>query len=197
MKKLIASAAVFLVSIYLTSFIILRPDIYKNQGIFATQGIFTIDITMPLEINTEYTEFAAWLNAIDYPFVVYIHNTGYGGNVDSLLQLLDALNNKFLIVKVEGFAYSANAAIACKADVLVMSKHSHLLIHLAHGGNDEELLDRLNADVWYLYTIEECGHFLTEQNRQAILRGEDVILTAGQIREQWNLEPTNKTLLIK
>ena len=73
------------------------------------------------------------------PVVITISSRG--GSVDSLNQILDALDDVKapIITEVRGFAYSSAMFLACYGDIRIMGNHARGLYHAILWGSDDNL----------------------------------------------------------
>lgn len=73
------------------------------------------------------------------PIVITISSRG--GSVDSLNQILDALDNvkATIITEVRGYAYSSAMFLACYGDIRIMGNHARGLYHAILWGSDDNL----------------------------------------------------------
>ena len=73
------------------------------------------------------------------PIVITISSRG--GSVDSLNQILDALDDVKapIITEVRGFAYSSAMFLACYGDIRIMGNHARGLYHAILWGSDDNL----------------------------------------------------------
>lgn len=73
------------------------------------------------------------------PIVITISSRG--GSVDSLNQILDALDDvkATIITEVRGYAYSSAMFLACYGDIRIMGNHARGLYHAILWGSDDNL----------------------------------------------------------
>ena len=73
------------------------------------------------------------------PLVITISSRG--GSVDSLNQILDALDDVKapIITEVRGYAYSSAMFLACYGDIRIMGNHARGLYHAILWGSDDNL----------------------------------------------------------
>ena len=73
------------------------------------------------------------------PIVITISSRG--GSVDSLNQILDALDDVKapIITEVRGYAYSSAMFLACYGDIRIMGNHARGLYHAILWGSDDNL----------------------------------------------------------
>lgn len=81
----------------------------------------------------------------DRKYIININSPG--GDPFSAFAIHDYMRAKGIkaTARIYGHAASAAALIACACDRVEMGELSHLMIHNAYGGNDDNLLESLNA----------------------------------------------------
>ena len=130
--------------------------------------------------------------------LVVFHLAGYGGDGESMFLLINNIKRTkaFVLMSVEAPVYSAHAYLATQGDGLTMAPYSFLMFHTisAYGYDcsQEQGLDRTvptsikcqqQIDI-LLYESNKLimsVKFLTNEEKTAIMTGQDVYITAEQL----------------
>lgn len=132
---------------------------------------------------------------------VTFHIKGAGGDVDSLLALLNSMasTKAHILLSVEGNAASAYASLATSGYPLVMSKNAFLMFHMGSvNGLDCSkqlgMFDGIPASVScqnfkdaYLYEIKDLimhNKLLTSDEKDSLLKGNEIYLTAKEVNKR-------------
>lgn len=211
MKKIalgIAAMAVYACTVGVPLNLSLDADYTKllnPQEVTIDKGFFsnTYNIRLPGELGNIDTinNILIILDSASKHDIVVFHIKGYGGDVDTLLTLINniKLSKAAIIMSVEGPTYSAYSVLATQGDELKMSKYSFLHFHTSSlvnldcsqvKGSDRHVPNvvhcmadyKANMNVWnqLLDNIE----VLTTKQKTLIKLGFDVFLTPKMIKEQ-------------
>lgn len=182
----------------LTSHSILQPDLIITQhGLFG--NTYNINLGNTLQDADTIQPVLTVLNTANHLDTVVFHIKGYGGDVDSLFALQNAmaLSKAKIILSVEGNSSSAYAALATTPGYkLIMSKNAFLMFHMGSiNGLDcnqqTGLFDGIPAskscqnmkDAYVKEISQEIldNPYLTLQDKQTLLSGNEVYLTSEQV----------------
>lgn len=120
--------------------------------------------------------------------VVHIHINTPGGALETVAQILDAMENckGNVYTYAEGEVFSGGSIIFFKGDGLVVGKYSQFLAHGPHGGmrgKMQDHVDSANHNKQYVKELYEDVYspFYTKAEIRSILRGKELYETAKQV----------------
>jgi ATP-dependent protease ClpP protease subunit len=130
---------------------------------------------------------------------ITFHIKGYGGDVDGMFALINAINSSkaHVLMSVEGNSYSAYAGLATSAGTLHIDKYALLMFHMGSiNGVDCNTVTGMfdgipaavscqndkNAYVTELTTMINNDRILTASEKQSILAGNELYLTSAQVQ---------------
>lgn len=123
--------------------------------------------------------------------IVHLHLNTPGGHLDTGIQLINAMRSSeaHIVCSLEGEAHSLGTLIFLAADEFIVHDNCIMMFHNYSGGvwgKGNEQVARLEATIkwfnelaWTLYIP-----FLDEDELERILRGEDLWMQTGEIRER-------------
>lgn len=176
---------------------VLHPyGIVKDSGLFGT----TYNIRLGNELG-DADSIAPEITTVEQAGIfdtVVFHIEGYGGDVDGLIALINAikLSKAHVVMSVEGPSYSAYAVLATQGDELRMSQNSFLMFHTSslvnyncanQTGEDRGVSNVTHCEGYYnanmslWYKILDSIKILSSSDIFAIESGHDVYLTADQV----------------
>lgn len=122
---------------------------------------------------------------------VIIHLNSPGGQLDTGVQLINAIRNSQATVTtcIESEAHSMAALLFLAGDELVVNDNCMMMFHNFSGGTvgkGNEAFASIDAHLkWYgKLTKELSEHFLTEEEVERVMRGEDLWMQTEEIRER-------------
>lgn len=176
--------------------------VLNPYGIVKVEGIFgsTYNIRLGDELGGSDT-IAADITTVEQANTsdtIVFHIEGYGGSVDGLISLINAikLSKAHIIMSVEGPSYSAYAVLATQGDELKMSEDSLLMFHTSslvnvdckkQPGEDRGVSNVKHCESYYnanmalWYKILSKIKILSGTDITEIESGDDVYLTPEQV----------------
>lgn len=131
--------------------------------------------------------------------VIFIHLNTPGGNLATGIQIINAMQNSQakVVTVLESMAYSLGTLIFLAGDEMVVNDHCMMMFHNFKGGilgKGQELVAQLEATVkWFAAMAKKIYvPFLTEDEFERIIRGEDLWMQSPEIRKR--LDRMIKTL---
>lgn len=125
--------------------------------------------------------------------IVRIHINSPGGNLNSTIQLMRAIQDSpaTVITSVEGECMSAATMIFLSGDMAEISEHSMFMFHNYSGGTigkGGEMLDQLQYQhEWSNRLFREVYEaFLTEEEIDLMVNGKDLWMTGEEVTERLN-----------
>lgn len=136
------------------------------------------------------------LNSAKEGSTVTLHLAGYGGVVDSVIRIINAMKSTKanVIAQVEAPVYSGHAYIALASKTLVVEPYAIIMMHHSSGYGTEARCDKYKDEVdrgqtmkdsclnylkshLYLTTsIIKQLNYLTQEQKETILQGKDVYM---------------------
>lgn len=123
--------------------------------------------------------------------IVYIHLNTPGGHLDTGIQLVNAMQSTqaHVIASVESEAHSLGTLIFLAADEFVVHDNCMMMFHNFSGsvfGKSHEQQAHLQALIKWFNTLARRLYipFLSEEEFERILRGEDIYLHSDDIRKR-------------
>lgn len=135
------------------------------------------------------------LNEASAGSTVTFHLAGYGGQVDSVMRILNAMkmSKAHVVTEVEAPVYSGHAYIALSGQTLKIRPYTIIMMHHSSGYNQQAVCDKetgtnramTNKDSCLLYlntslevttVIIQQMSYLTAEQKQVILEGRDLYL---------------------
>jgi ATP-dependent Clp protease, protease subunit len=123
--------------------------------------------------------------------VIFIHLNTPGGQLDTGVQLINAMRNSQakVVTVLESCAYSLGTLIFLCGDEMVINEHCMMMFHNFNGGligKGNELVSELEATVkWFAALAEDIYiPFLTRDEFNRIARGEDMWMQTPEIKQR-------------
>lgn len=123
--------------------------------------------------------------------VIYIHLNTPGGQLDTGVQIVNAMQNSQakVVTVLESTAYSLGTLIFLAGDEMVVNEHCMMMFHNFNGGlvgKGNELVSELEATVKWFSTLAQDIYipFLTQDEFDRIARGEDMWMQSPEIKER-------------
>ncbi|TFH04300.1 MAG: Clp protease ClpP [Candidatus Thorarchaeota archaeon] len=134
--------------------------------------------------------------------VIFLHLNTHGGRLDTGIQLINTMQNSQakVVTVLEGMAYSLGTLIFLAGDEMVVNDHCMMMFHNFKGGilgKGNELISQLDATVKWFAALAKKIYvpFLTEDEFERMLRGEDLWMHSPEIRKR--LDRMIKTIAAK
>jgi len=139
----------------------------------------------------EYTDMIHRINTAAECDSIFIHLNTHGGRLDTGVQIINAMQNSAarIVTIIEAEAYSLGTLIFLAGDELIVNDHCMIMFHNFKGavvGKGHEQLAQLEATVtWFTELAREIYvPFLTEDEFERIIKGEDLYMHSIEIRER-------------
>ena len=166
-----------------------KPYQYYEHTLTAQQIHFYLNKT--IEAPDLYSDMIHRINTASAYDTVYIHLNTPGGRLDTGVQILNAMRNSEakIVTILEAEAFSLGTLIFLAGDELIVNDHCVIMLHNFTGGvrgKGHEQLAELEATVkWFTSIAREIYiPFLTEDEFNRIIKGEDLWLHSKEIRER-------------
>lgn len=122
---------------------------------------------------------------------IFIHLNTPGGHLDTGVQIVNAMQNSQakIITVLESMAFSLGTLIFLAGDEMIVNDHCMIMFHNFRGGiqgKGNELTSQLEATKkWFsVFAKKVYVPFLTEEEFDHILRGEDLWMHSPEIRKR-------------
>lgn len=146
-----------------------------------------------------YTDMIHRINSAGAADVIFIHLNTPGGQLDTGVQLINAMQNSQakIVTVLESMAYSLGTLIFLAGDEMVVNDHCLIMFHNFKGGvvgKGNELTSQLEATVKWFSALAKKIYipFMSEEEFARITRGEDLWMQSPEIRKR--LDKMMKTL---
>ena len=166
-----------------------KPYQHYEHTLIAQQIHFYLNKT--IEAPDLYSDMIHRINTASAYDTVYIHLNTPGGRLDTGVQILNAMRNSEakIVTILEAEAFSLGTLIFLAGDELIVNDHCVIMLHNFTGGvrgKGHEQLAELEATVkWFTSIAREIYiPFLTEDEFNRIIKGEDLWLHSKEIRER-------------
>jgi len=123
--------------------------------------------------------------------IVFIHLNTPGGRLDTGVQIINAMQNSpaKIVTVLESTAFSMGTMLFLAGDEMVVNDHCMMMFHNFKGGvvgKGNELTSQLEATVKWFAALAKKIYipFLTEDEFDRIVKGEDIWMQSGEIRKR-------------
>lgn len=166
-----------------------RPYQHYEQQLTAQQIHFYLskEIIAP----EHYTDMIHRINIATANDIIFIHLNTPGGQLDTGIQLINAMQNTpaKVVTVLESTAYSLGTLIFLAGDEMVVNDNCMMMFHNFKGGilgKGNELVSQLDATVKWFTSMSRKIYipFLTEDEFERVLRGEDFWMQSSEIRKR-------------
>lgn len=172
---------------------------YKMYNLAATQQHIHFYISQSIGSPDQYVDMIYRIASAAPTDVIYIHLNTPGGQIDTGVQIINAIRNTpaKVVTILESTAYSLGTLIFLSGDELVVHDNCMMMFHNFNGGligKGNELVSELEATVkWFAALAQDIYiPFLTQEEFDQIVRGEDMWMQTEEIKVR--LERMMKTL---
>lgn len=138
-----------------------------------------------------YTDMIHRINTAGPNDVIYIHLNTPGGQLDTGVQIINAIQNSSakIVTVLDGTVYSLGTLIFLAGDEMVVNDHCMIMFHNFKGGvigKGNELVSQLAATVSWFSTLGKKLYipFMSEDEFDRMVRGEDIWMHSDEIRER-------------
>lgn len=168
-----------------------------------------IDYYLPFEIKgpENFIDFLRAVRNAEENDSVILHINCAGGDLNIAFNIVDVLNNCPANIKVcvEGLCASAATFIMLAGDDIEILEHSHVMIHAwsteMFGKWQELSAFHTFEKSWLEKNFRETyKNFLTEEEIEGVLKGQDIYLEAGEVKgrlENYHSEDKEKKSIIE
>jgi ATP-dependent protease ClpP protease subunit len=125
--------------------------------------------------------------------VIYIHLNTTGGRLDTGIQMINAMRNSpaKIITCLECNAFSLGTLIFLSGDEMIVNDNCMLMFHDYNGGTggkgNEQVLQLAATNKWFTSLLKSVYvPFLTDDEVDRILRGEDIWMTSPEVKKRLN-----------
>lgn len=139
----------------------------------------------------DYTDMVHRMYTATEADVVYIHLNTPGGSLETGVQILNAIQNSaaHVITILESTAYSLGTLIFLAGDEMVVNDNCMMMFHNFRGGVvgvGHEMVAELEATIKWFASLAKKIYipFLTEDEFDRIVRGEDMWMQSSEIRRR-------------
>lgn len=139
----------------------------------------------------DYTDMIHRISAASENDTIFIHLNTPGGRLDTGVQIINAMQNSEakIVTVLEAEAFSLGTLIFLAGDELVVNDHCMIMFHNFKGGvsgKGHEQLAQLDATIkWFTAIAREIYiPFLTEEEFDRIIKGEDLWMHSQEIRDR-------------
>jgi len=171
-----------------------KPESVWETYVPIVQSGSTYDtyLTDTIADPAEYSQLCHLLLHASDGFSINIHLNTPGGNVDSAFMLIDAIKKSDAVVTAYcyGTVASAGTIIALSCDDLVIAPYTQFMIHnysTGTQGKGHEVMSYINfndAELKEAFADIYLG-FLTEDEMNTIIKGEDKWMGAKEVEQRW------------
>lgn len=132
---------------------------------------------------------------------IFIHLNTTGGRLDTGVQLINAIQNSEakITTVLDGMAYSLGTLIFLASNEMIVNDHGIIMFHNFRGGiigKGNEIISELEATVKWFSDLAKQIYipFLTEDEFNRILKGEDLWMRSTEIRKRLNNMAKNNNI---
>lgn len=139
----------------------------------------------------EYTDIIHKIYSASSSDVIHIHLNTPGGRLDTGVQLINAMHNSAarIVTILDAEAYSLGTLIFLAGDEMIVNDHCLMMFHNFKGGvvgKGNEQIAQLDATIKWFNALAKKIYvpFLTEEEFQRIVKGEDLWMQSVEIRRR-------------
>lgn len=164
---------------------------YKMYNLAATQQHIHFYLSQSIGSADQYVDMIYRIASAAPTDVIYIHLNTPGGQLDTGVQIINAMRNSpaKVVTILESTAYSLGTLIFLSGDELVVHDNCMMMFHNFNGGligKGNELVSELEATVkWFAALARDIYiPFLTQEEFDQIVRGEDMWMQTDEIKQR-------------
>lgn len=138
-----------------------------------------------------YIDMIHTLNIADPNDVIYIHLNTNGGQLDTGVQIINAMQNSAasIITVLEGMAHSLGTLIFLSGDEMVVNDNCMMMFHNWRGGvvgKGNELTSELDATIKWFAALAKRIYipFMSEDEVKSLIKGEDIWMDSKEIKKR-------------
>lgn len=166
-----------------------RPFMIYEQAYTAHE--YHVYLNTGIRSPSEYTDLFHLLATATQMDVIYIHLNTPGGNLDTGIQLINAITNceANVVTCLESSAHSLGSLIFLSGKEMIVNDHSVMMIHnfrAGMGGPGHEIAAQFEATMKWFNTLARKIYvpFISETEFTDMLAGKDLWLQAEDIRNR-------------
>lgn len=152
----------------------------------------TVYLTEGIEAPSVYNELCHKLRALGTQDEAHIYINNGGGVIDSMVMIVDAMNNSEaeIHIHLSGSVASAATFPVMYADVLHVAPFTHFMIHNYSGGfggkgkEAKDQMDFVNEEIGKTFKAIYKG-FLTEEEIERVIDDKDKWMGTEEVIERW------------
>ncbi len=180
---------------------LLKPQIVTTESYRVFGTVYNINLGDELEGSEAIQTVLTTIQSADSHDKIVFHIKGYGGSVDGLLSIINAVHRTeaHVVMSVEGPSYSAYAVLATQGHELIIDDAAFLMFHTtslvnvhcdqAKGidrgdTNERHCQQYYDAKLALWQTLLDDIKYLTEKEKLTISLGQDVYLMSYQVKER-------------
>lgn len=168
-----------------------QRQLYRTYDSTYTFTHSHVYLSKAIEDPHEYIDIIHRMNTAAPGDVIYFHLNTHGGNLETGVQLINAMSNTAarVVTLLDGVAYSLGTILFLAGDEMVVNDNCMMMFHNFRGGlvgKGQELTAELRATVsWYASIARKMYiPFLTEDELERISKGEDIWMQSPEIRKR-------------
>jgi len=138
-----------------------------------------------------YTDMIHRINVAGPNDVVFIHLNTPGGQLDTGVQLINAMNNSQarIVTVLDGMAYSLGTLIFLSGNEMIVNDNCMIMFHNFRSGlvgKGNELSSQLESTIKWFNTLAKKIYvpFMTDEEFASVVRGEDLWMQSTEIRKR-------------
>lgn len=168
----------------------------RREPYVAYEQCFTVSqlhfyLSTPIGEPSAYVDMIHRIQTASQNDTIYIHLNCPGGQLNTGVQIINALQNSpaKVVTILESTAHSLGTLIFLAGDEMVVHDHCMMMFHNFRGGvvgKGQEIAAELDATIkWFSSLAKEIYiPFLSEDEFDRIIRGEDLWMQSSEIRER-------------
>lgn len=165
----------------------LKPYHHYDQTI--SRRIQHYYLSGPIEEPRSYVDMIQKIQVAGPEEIIYIHLNTPGGQLDTGVQIINAMqsSNAHVIVSIEANCHSLGTLIFLAADEFIVHDNCLMMIHNFSGGTfgkGNEQQSQLEAQIKWFNTLANKLYvpFLTQAEFDRVVKGEDLWLQSSDVR---------------
>lgn len=164
---------------------------YATYDISVPSNVVHFYISNDIREPEHYVDMVYRLQTANDRDVFYIHLNTIGGRLDSGVQIINAMRacNGHVITSLESQCHSMGALLFLSGDQFMIHDNCMMMFHNYSGGvfgKGHEQRAQLEAEIkWFNKLMKQiCYPFLTMEEIEKILKGEDLWVDSEQVRKR-------------
>lgn len=161
---------------------------YENS---ITTRILTFYVSDSIQDPLKYTDMIHKINTAQTDDTIYIHLNTPGGYMSTGVQIINAMQSTpaHVVTVLAARAFSMGTFIFLAGDEYLLHDDSRMMFHNFSGetgGKGNEMASMVESTVsWFTKLLKKyCSPFLTDDEVNRIIKGEDIWMDADEIRKR-------------